>query len=59
MPCSSHYKLKPRHSNIHYNVISLNVYYWLPPMMMDAILATIVAGGGALIQLNIRLITIY
>ena len=59
MPCSSHYKLKPRHSNIYYNVISLIVYYWLPPTTMDAVLATIVAGGQALIQLNIRSIKTY
>jgi hypothetical protein len=56
IPFSSHYKLKHRHSHIYYNVISLSVYYWLPPMTMDAVLATIVAGGQALIQLNIRLI---
>ncbi len=33
IPCSSHYKLKPRHSNIniYYNVISLIVYYQMPP----------------------------
>jgi hypothetical protein len=55
IPCSSHYKLKPRHSDIYYNVISLIVYYWLPPTMMDTVLTTIVAGGRALIQLNIRL----
>jgi hypothetical protein len=56
IPCSSHYKLKPRHTNFYYNVISLIVYYWLPLTTMDAVLATIVAGGRALIQLNIRLI---
>ena len=28
-------------------VISLFVYYWLSPTTMDAILATIVAGGRA------------
>jgi hypothetical protein len=43
IPCSSHYKLKPRYSNIYYNVISLIVYYWLPSATMDAVLATIVA----------------
>jgi hypothetical protein len=59
IPCSSHYKLKPRHSNIYYNVNSLIVYYWLLPTMMDAILATIIAGRRALILLNIRLIKIY
>jgi hypothetical protein len=30
---------------MYYNVISLIVYYWLPPMMMDAVLATTVADG--------------
>jgi hypothetical protein len=59
IPCSSHYKLKLRHSNIYYNVISLIVYYWLPPLPMDAVLATIVAGGRALLQLNIKSIKIY
>jgi hypothetical protein len=44
IPCSSHYKLKPRHSDIYYNVINLIIYYRLPPKMMDAVLATIVAG---------------
>jgi hypothetical protein len=37
-----------RHYNICYNVISLIVYYLLPPTTMDAVLATIVAGGQAL-----------
>jgi hypothetical protein len=32
-------------------------YYGLPPTAMDAILATIVAGGQALIQLNIEVDT--
>ncbi len=59
LPCSSLYKLKPRHSDIYYNVISLIVYSWLLLMTIDAILATIVAGRQALIQLNIRLIKIY
>jgi hypothetical protein len=58
IPCSSHYKLKPRHSDIYLNVISLIVYYWLLPTMMAAILATIVASGRALNQLNIRSIKI-
>jgi hypothetical protein len=54
IPCSSHYKLKMRHSNIYHNVISLIIYYWLPPTptTMDAVLATIVAGGQTLIQFN-------
>jgi hypothetical protein len=30
------------------------VYYGLPPTAMDAVLATIVAGGHALVQLNIE-----
>ncbi len=55
--CSSH--LKPRHSNIYYNVISLIIYYWLSPMTMDAVFATVVDGGRALIQLNISSIKIY
>jgi hypothetical protein len=36
--------------NIYYNEISLIIYYWLLPTTMDAILATIVASGRALIQ---------
>ncbi len=59
IPCPSHYKLKPRHSDMYYNVISLIVYYWLSPTMIDAVLATIVAGRQALIQLNKRSIKIY
>jgi hypothetical protein len=35
-------------------MISLIVYYGLPPTIMDAVLATIVAGGRAQIRLNIR-----
>jgi hypothetical protein len=35
-------------------MISLIVYYGLPPTTMDAILATIVVGGPAQIRLNIR-----
>jgi hypothetical protein len=45
IPCSSHSKLKLRHSNIYHNVISLIEYYWLLPTTIDAVLATIVAGG--------------
>jgi hypothetical protein len=40
-------------------MISLIVYYGLPPTTMDAVSATIVAGGRARIRLNIRLIQIY
>ncbi len=56
IPCSSHYKLKPRHSDIYHNKIILIVYYWLLPTTMDTVLATIVAGRQAQIQLNIKLI---
>jgi hypothetical protein len=45
--CYSQYKLKMRRRCIHYNMLSLNVYYGLPLTTMDAILATIVAGGQA------------
>jgi hypothetical protein len=44
-PCYGPLKLKLRHSNIYYNVISLLLCFGRPPMTMDAILATIVAGG--------------
>jgi hypothetical protein len=33
-------------------MVSILVYYGLPPMTMDAVLATIIAGGQAQIQLN-------
>ncbi len=56
--CYSNYKLKTRRRLVHYNVISLIVYYWLPPKTMDAVLASIVAGGRARIRLNIRSIKI-
>jgi hypothetical protein len=44
---------------LHYNMISLIVYYGLPQTSMDAVSATIVAGGRARIRLNIRLIQIF
>ncbi len=40
-------KLKLRHSDIYYNVISLLLCFGRPPTTMDAVLATIVAGGQA------------
>ncbi len=43
--CYSPLKLKLRHSNIYYNVISLLLYFGRPPTTMDAVSATIVAGG--------------
>jgi hypothetical protein len=58
-PCYGPLKLKLRHSDIYYNVISLLLCFGRPPTMMDAISATIVAGGQVLIQLNIRSIKIY
>jgi hypothetical protein len=45
--CYSQYKLKMRRRCIHYNTLSPIVYYGLPLMTMDAILATIFAGGQA------------
>jgi hypothetical protein len=38
-------KLTLRHSDIYYNVISLLLCFGHPPTTMDAVLATIVAGG--------------
>ena len=38
-------KLKLRHSDIHYNVISLLLCFGHLPTMMDAVSATIVVGG--------------
>jgi hypothetical protein len=46
-PCYGPLKLKLRHSDIYYNVISPLLCFWHPPMTMDAVLATIVAGGQA------------
>jgi hypothetical protein len=46
-PCYGQLKLKLRHSNIHYDVISLLLCFGHLPTMMDAISATIVAGGRA------------
>jgi hypothetical protein len=46
-PCYGPLKLKLRHNDIYYNVISLLPYFGCPPMTMDAVLATIVAGGQA------------
>jgi hypothetical protein len=51
-PCYVPLKLTPS-SNINLiGVISSFVSYWLPPATMDAVLATIVAGRQARIQLN-------
>ncbi len=49
-PCYGPLNLKLRHSNVYYNVISLLLFFGHPPMMIDAVLATIVAGGQALIN---------
>ncbi len=46
-PCYGPLKLKLRHSNIYYNVISLLLCFGHPPTRMDAVSATIVAGGWA------------
>jgi hypothetical protein len=59
MTCYSQYKLEMRRRCIHYNMISLIVYYGLPWMTMDAVSATIIASGQAQIQLNVRLVQIY
>jgi hypothetical protein len=53
-PCYGPLKLKLRHSNIYNNVISLLLCFGHPPTRMDAVLATIVAGGQAQIILNIE-----
>jgi hypothetical protein len=46
-PCYGPLKLKLRHSNIYYNVISLLLCFGHLPTMMDAVSATIVAGRQA------------
>ena len=40
-------KLKVRHSDIYYNIISLLICFGRLPTTMDAVSATIVAGGRA------------
>ncbi len=44
-PCYGPQKLKLRHSDIYNNVISLLLCFGCPPLMMNAISATIIAGG--------------
>jgi hypothetical protein len=44
-PCYGPLKLKLRHSNIYHNVISLLLCFGHLPTTMDAVSATIVAGG--------------
>jgi hypothetical protein len=46
-PCYGLLKLKLRHSDIYYDVISLLLCFGHPLMMMDAVSATIVAGRRA------------
>jgi hypothetical protein len=46
-PCYGPLKLNLRHNDVYYNVISLLLCFGHPPMRMDAISATIVAGGRA------------
>jgi hypothetical protein len=46
-PCYGPLKRKLKHSDIYYNVISLLLCFGRPPMMRDAVLATIVAGRRA------------
>jgi hypothetical protein len=49
-PCYGPLKLKLRHSNIYYNIISLLLCFGHLPTTMDAILATIVIGRQANIK---------
>jgi hypothetical protein len=44
-PCYGPLKLKLKHNDIYDNVISLLLCFRRPPTTMDAIFATIVAGG--------------
>ncbi len=46
-PCYGALKLKLRHSDIYYNVISLLLCFGHPSTTMDAVLASIVASGQA------------
>ncbi len=46
-PCYGPLKLKLRHSDIYYNVISLLLCFGRLPTTMDAVLATIVPGERA------------
>jgi hypothetical protein len=45
--CNSQYKLKLRHSDIDYKIISQLLCFGHPPTMMDAVSATIIVGGRA------------
>jgi hypothetical protein len=46
-PCYGPFKLTPSYYINLIGVIGLFVSFWLPPPTMDAVLATIVAGGQA------------
>ena len=52
--CYGPFKLTPSYDIILIGVISLCISFWPPPPTMDAILATIVAGGQARIPFNIK-----
>ena len=51
-PCYGPFKLTPSYDINLIGVISSFVSYWLRPVTMDAVLATIIASGQARIQLN-------
>jgi hypothetical protein len=53
------YKLKLKCRHIYYNVISQLLCFGCPPTTMNAVSATIVAGGQAQIRLSKRLIQTY
>jgi hypothetical protein len=53
-PCYGSFKLTLSYDINLIGVISLCISFWLPPPTMDAILATIVAGGRARIQQTIE-----
>ncbi len=57
-PCYSLLKLKTSYTNVHYYVYCYFVPYWLPPLAMDTILATIIAGGQAQLENTQSLIEI-
>ncbi len=53
-PCHGPLKLKLRHRDIYYNVISPLLCLGHPPTTIDAVSATIVAGGRDQVILNIE-----
>jgi hypothetical protein len=50
--CYGHNNIKPSYRYVILVFVNLFVCFWLPPMRMDAVLATIVDGGQAIWLFN-------